>query len=117
MTRRRLTPSQRAAIIARQDGLCACCGKPLDGKPVEYDHEIPLCLGGADELHNLRAVTAACHLGKTAIDVGRKAKADRQRKHHETGRGRARKGRPLQSRGFDKSLSRKFDGTVVRREG
>lgn len=112
MTRRRLTPSQRAAIIARQDGLCALSGEPLEGRKVEFDHELPLCLGGADTLDNLRAVTAEAHLRKTVGDVAMKAKADRQRKHHETGRGRARKGRPMQGRGF--TGWRRFNGEVVK---
>jgi len=114
--RRRLTPSQRAAIIERQGGLCALSGEPLEGRKVEYDHERPLSMGGEDTLDNLRAVTAEAHLAKTCGDLARLAKAKRCERFMAEGRHRKRRGRPLQSRGFDKSLRKRMDGTVERRD-
>ncbi len=116
MTARRLTPSQKAQILERQAWTCGCGrGCDLRGQAVEYDHMIPLALGGADSLENIQALLYECHKAKTALDVRRIRKADRQRKHHETGRSRARKGAPMQSRGFDKRFSRRMDGSVVER--
>lgn len=118
MTRRRLTPSQKAQILERQAWTCGCGrGCDLRGQAVEYDHMIPLALGGADSLENLQALLVPCHRGaggKTAADVKRIAKAKRQQKFHETGRSRARKGPPMQSRGF--TGWRRFDGSPVKAE-
>lgn len=101
--RRRLTPKQRAEIIARQGGLCALSGEPLAGRKVEFDHERALAMGGEDSLDNLRAVTAEAHLAKTRDDLARLAKAKRCERFMAEGRSRKRKGRPLQSRGFRKA--------------
>ncbi len=56
-----------------------------------------------------------CHKAKTKGDVKRIAKAKRQ--SGETGqRARREKNGPrLKSRGFDRTHSRKFDGSVVKR--
>ena len=116
MTRRRLTPSQKAEILERQAWTCGC-GKGCDlrGQAVEYDHMLPLALGGADTLENMQALLVDHHKAKTRDDIKRIRKADRQKKYHETGRSRARRGPPLQGRGFDKRFTRRMDGTVEKR--
>lgn len=117
MKRRRLTAAEKAEVWKRQDFRCACgCGARLTSGPVEYDHALPLSLGGADALANIEALMAVCHrTKKTPADLTRLAKAKRQAAYHLTGRSRARKGRALVSRGFDKKLRRRFDGTIERR--
>jgi hypothetical protein len=118
--RRKLTPSQKAEIMAEQGGACYACSEPLeDGDdPTEYDHVLALALGGADTVENICAMHRSCHRGhdgKTSRDIRMVRKADRQGKAH---RGeKKRKGRALQSRGFDKRFRKRMDGTVVRRDG
>lgn len=117
MTRRKLSAANKLAILERQAWTCGCGkGCNLRGEYVEYDHMLPLALGGADTLENMQALLADCHRKvKTPDDIRRIRKADRQRKHHETGRSRARKGKPMQGRGFDTRFSRRMNGEIVER--
>lgn len=92
MTRRRLTPTQKAEIVSRQNHECPECCKSLTGAArVEWDHILPLALGGEDEPENIQCLHARCHRLKTNSDVGRIAKSDRmggktgQRKRRLTG--------------------------------
>jgi 5-methylcytosine-specific restriction endonuclease McrA len=123
MPRRKLTPSQKAEIREGQGELCFACSEPLDDDPAlgptEYDHVVALALGGADEPENICAMHQQCHRGhdgKTSRDMRMIRKADRQRRKHEEGRGRKRKGKPIQSRGFDGRWRKKLNGEVVRRD-
>ena len=53
MRRRRFHPRTYAEIIARQNGICACCDAPLGTDPrlIEFDHELSrLELGGTDNV-------------------------------------------------------------------
>jgi hypothetical protein len=111
-SRQYLTKRQAWDLMRSQGWLCACgCGAPVwPGGPVEYDHSLPLALGGPAKPDS--ALTPHCHTAKTRQDVKRISKADRQAKAH---RGeKKRKGRKLQGRGF--TGWRKFDGTIVRAE-
>ena len=94
-------------------GKCACgCRARLD-KSAEFDHILELALGGEDTVDNLQALMPACHKRKTAERIKMIRKADRQKRHHETGRSSGRVKRKLiQSRGFDKTLRKKFNGSV-----
>ncbi len=116
MTRRRyLTSIERYRVMAVQRWRCGCgCGAPVwPGGPVEYDHTLPLALGGLEKPDS--ALTSWCHTTKTKLDVKRISKADRQRKAH---RGeKVRKGRKLEGRGFDKHIRKRMDGTVEARNG
>jgi 5-methylcytosine-specific restriction protein A len=113
--RRRLTPTQKAGIIARQVNCCGCgCGGDLEGQAVEFDHMLPLALGGADTPENMQALLPDHHRIKTRDDVRRIRKADRQRRYHETGKSHQHRTRPIQSRGFDTTFKRKMNGEVVR---
>lgn len=114
-TRRRLTPAQKAEIVEEQGGMCFLCHEPLEG-PTDYDHVLPLALGGADSPENICAVHRdPCHREKSKQDVSRIRKADRQKRYLETGKPRKARGRPLQGRGFSKTLRRKMSGEVVPR--
>ena len=80
MKRRRFPPHVYAAIIERQDGICACgCGEPLGSDPreFEFDHHIPLWKGGEDTPENLRARKKKHHLPKTAAEATERAKFKR----------------------------------------
>jgi 5-methylcytosine-specific restriction endonuclease McrA len=59
--------------VFRRDGLrCGLCGStdaPSNERtwnnPYEVDHIIPICLGGTDDLENLRILCSACHKAET----------------------------------------------------
>ena len=64
----------------RANGKCECgCGAPLTIGKIAYDHVLPIALGGQPTLANCRCITVDCHKAKTATDVGRIRKADRQK--------------------------------------
>ena len=114
MTRRRLTKAEKAAMIEAQGFKCGCgCGAPV-GMDGHGEHGLPVALGNDAKPDSIWRVE--CHGRKTKADRARIAKADRQRRKMEQGRGRARKGAPLQSRGFDKRYRKRMDGTVEARQ-
>jgi len=108
--RKSFTPAQRKAVYEAQEGLCAACEEPLAGK-FEIDHVISLGIGGKHEPGNWLGKCRACHVAKTAIDRKVQAKAARIVRRETEGQSASR----LQSRGFDKSRTRGFDGKVRER--
>lgn len=118
--RRRISVKRTLQMASAQRYMCGC-GKPGCWLEVtggwHKEHGLALGLCGADELHNISLWNSVCHKPKTARDIKMMRKADRQRRFHKTGRGRARKGPAMKSRGFNKAFKRKLDGTVVPREG
>ena len=110
MTSRYIPKALRQQILTALS--CAQCGSKRG--PFDIDHITPLCLGGTNEISNLRAVCRPCHKIKTGTrDIPMARKADKQRKAHVGLK--KRKGRKLQGRGFDKALRKRMDGTVERR--
>lgn len=98
------------------DGLCMWCDGevPVAGPEVDYDHRIPLALGGADDETNLAPIhRRPCHKEKTVLDVRMIAKAKRQRRLIAE---RRKSKRPIQGRGFRKDVSRGFDGIIRKRK-
>lgn len=79
MTRLEFPRKIKSAAFARSGGKCEACGLPFKAGAVEYDHILPAALGGEPSLANCRALCRACHVEKTASDVKRIRKADRQR--------------------------------------
>lgn len=69
----------RATIIARAKGHCEQCAAALKPGEGEVDHILPCVLGGEATLANGRLLCSVCHAEKTADDVRRTRKADRQR--------------------------------------
>ena len=121
MSARRKHISRKARLQMASDQRYQCgCGTPgcwlsVDGG-WEVDHVLALALGGADERANWSLQNRTCHRGKnskTSRDVNMIRKADRQRRYHETGRSRTRKGPPMKSRPFREW--RRFDGSIVRK--
>lgn len=109
--RRSMTPARRKRILARYDGQCARIGCCVS-EGLEIDHIICLALGGKDRDDNCEPLCGPHHKVKTALDLKLIAKAKRRGKKD---RGERKVRRPIQSRGFDKTRTRKFNGEVVPR--
>lgn len=76
-------PRVKDRIRARQGNVCALTGIELrPGVKVEYDHIVPLWLGGANAESNLQAVSSDAHKRKTAAEAKVRAKCNRTRKAH-----------------------------------
>jgi 5-methylcytosine-specific restriction endonuclease McrA len=97
-------------IRERQGNRCALTGLELSpGVKVEYDHIVPLWLGGANTEANLQAVTHQAHKQKTATEAAVRGKCNRTRKKH------LGISKPKSSLS-NPNLKRLMDGTVIRRD-
>lgn len=105
----------RLRVFERYGGVCQLSGRKIRaGDRWDVDHRLALGLGGEHAESNLWPVLCDSHKAKTAEDVRMIRKAQRQKAKHL---GIKSSGRKILSRGFDKRFSRRFDGTVVRRDG
>lgn len=99
------------------DGRCQQCGIPCDGAEgadYHHDHVTPVALGGSNDIENIQILCFACHAQKTADDIERIAKADRQGQRSGQGARRKKRGTgQIKSAGF--KAWRKFNGDVVRK--
>lgn len=76
-------PRVKDRIRARQGNICALSGAKLGSDAVvQYDHIVPLWLGGRNSESNLQAVTSESHKRKTANEAKVRAKCNRTRKKH-----------------------------------
>ena len=82
MTRRDFPRKITASAILRANGCCEACGAKLKVGEAEVDHILPDALGGEPILANARVLCRVCHRAKSADDIGRIRKADRQRDRH-----------------------------------
>lgn len=55
-----------AQLFALQKGLCPCCNQPL-GSDFQYDHILPLALGGLHADGNIQLMRAVCNNRKNAM--------------------------------------------------
>jgi len=110
-----MTPKRRMEVLLAAQGRCAHCGTRIEaGQAWIANHRVPLAMGGADVLENLEPRHLACDRVETPADLSRIAKAKRQvrlRLDMEL----KPSARPLRSRGFDKRLRKRMDGTVEAR--
>lgn len=95
-------------VYHKAKGKCAIC--TLTTLSGQYDHIIPLILGGGHRETNLQWLCVPCHKGKTKLDVKLKAKVARVRKRHL---GIKKPSRFPGSR--DSKFKKRMDGTVVLR--
>lgn len=109
--RRSITKSQRAAAFLRAGGRCEKCRVKPD--LYEVDHRIPRARGGIHAPENWQILCVPCHKIKTKQDVSDIAKENRIIDRELNGPKTSR----LRSRGFDKTKTRKFNGTVAKRGG
>lgn len=79
-TRRSLSRTVRARVFDAAGGLCHICGGKITASDAwDVEHRMPLALGGADDETNMSPAHKVCHRAKSADDIGRIRKADRQR--------------------------------------
>lgn len=90
-------------IFERYNGKCAITGRKLMvGDPYDFDHRIPLALGGEHRESNLQLVSKPAHVEKTKADVAAIFKAQRIReKHLGILRPKGSLTHPTLKRGFD----------------
>lgn len=112
MTRLEFSRKTKAAIIARANGHCEKCSAALKPGEGEVDHVLPAALGGEPTIANGRLICRACHKEKSASDVRRIRKADRQR---DKNTGAMRTKNPMPGSRASK-FKRRMDGTVELRE-
>lgn len=67
-------------VHAAAEGVCAKCS--VEATTGQYDHAIPLIIGGENRESNLQFLCVPCHKAKTKLDVKLKAKVARVRKRH-----------------------------------
>lgn len=86
--RREFSRKTRAQAFERSKGCCEVCGARLAPGKFRYDHILPDVLGGEPTLENCKVQCVACDAPKTADDIKRIRKADRQRDKHNGAMGR-----------------------------
>lgn len=116
MTKRReFSKKTKAAAWERAGGICEADGCDAPGE--EYDHIKECWEGGDNSLSNCMLLCWSCHNAKTNEVKGLRAWGNHFRPRIvSTSEKRDRKRKPkskIQSRGFSKHLTRKFDGTVI----
>ena len=70
----------KVAAWKRCGGHCEnkSCGAVVTRSTVQYDHVLPIGLGGEPTVANCQVVCLPCHKAKSKVDTGRMKKADRQ---------------------------------------
>lgn len=76
-------PRVKERIARKADDTCQHCKRPVRTPlRAEFDHIIPLILGGQNRESNLQLLCHECHGAKTKLDVKVKAKVARIRKRN-----------------------------------
>ena len=102
-------PRVRLRVFEQHGGRCHLSGrKIMPGDQWDLDHVKALINGGENRESNLAPALRDKHREKTAADVAEKAKTDRMAAKH-LGIWKPK------TRGFDKRLRKRMDGTVVPR--
>jgi 5-methylcytosine-specific restriction endonuclease McrA len=79
VARKTFSAAARMRVLTKHGRKCAMCQveiTPATG--CEYDHHVPISIGGDDTEANLRPVCVRCHRMKSAADTTRAAKTKRQ---------------------------------------
>lgn len=104
-----MTKARRERVLSRYGYRCSYPGCEIT-EGLEIDHTVPIALGGKDEDSWLVPLCSEHHRAKTRLDVKMIAKAKRLIRKQGP-----REPSRLRSRGFDKTKSKRMDGTVVER--
>lgn len=70
--RARIKNRDAIAIYLRCEGLCGICGTKVDLDVLQFDHIIPLRLGGCEVPENLQIAHKVCNDAKEYSSRGRK---------------------------------------------
>lgn len=102
----------RVRVFERHGGVCHISGRKIrPGEPWDCDHVIALINGGPHAEFNLAPALKDKHREKTAADVAEKAMIYRKKAKHL---GARKSSRPMPGSRAS-GISKKFNGTVVRR--
>lgn len=100
--RKGMTPKRKKTALARHELKCGLCGEPFaNADVIEFDHILPLELGGAETADNIWPLHEDCHKAKTRDDIKRIRKAARLRRDADPETRRKSPFR-LRGRGFQK---------------
>jgi hypothetical protein len=107
------------ALLDRYSIPCTKCRLRIKAdQSIEWDHYWPLALDGPHGFEAIRPLHKECHalksFGSKATSAGSDIHAIAKAKRIARG-GKTKSGRKLQSRPFDKTRSKGFDGTVRER--
>ncbi|CAB4145829.1 HNHc domain containing protein [uncultured Caudovirales phage] len=115
IVRKRISTKLRVQIFEKEKGICHLCSmKVMVSQEWDVSHEIPLGVGGADEMHNFKVAHRKCHRHHTStVDIPIIAKIKRIRAKHIGAKTKSRSPMPM---GKQSKWKRKMDGTVVKRD-
>ena len=65
-TRQQLSPEAKCKVQQRQGHKCAACDEEV--LEPEFDHTVPLCKGGKDDLENIQMLCKQCHALKSRAE-------------------------------------------------
>lgn len=68
VAKRQTNPSVRFEILKRDGFKCVLCGNTAQNTILEVDHILAKCLGGSDEVSNLRTLCHECNIGKRTVE-------------------------------------------------
>lgn len=71
-------------LIARDGLLCGICGDFLDPAVADIDHIHPKCMGGSDDLSNLRLAHAYCNRSRSYFGPRAPSRVEEQRTQDQT---------------------------------
>jgi hypothetical protein len=114
--RRYMTSAEKVRRWEELGKCCTVCHLPCDpyGSTVVWDHRLQLAIGGTNDLSNMECHhnSPECSGAKTRSDATARAKVKRiiAKENGET-----KLKRPIKSRGFDKTKTRRLDGTIKER--
>lgn len=108
-----IPPRVKDRIARKADDCCQKCTRPIVGKlRAEFDHVIPLILGGEHREQNLQMLCSDCHTAKSKLDLRLKAKVARVRAKHLGLRPVRQK---IASRGFSKAAPQRTASRPIER--
>jgi 5-methylcytosine-specific restriction endonuclease McrA len=124
--RRNFTAKTKGLIRERSGGQCEvhlvprcmypalpeACSRPA----TDFDHITPDWAGGEPTVENGAHLCPVDHKIKTVTDNKEAKKSNRLRGEAGQLKRRAQRGPTIKSRGFDRTLKRRMDGTVTRRD-
>jgi 5-methylcytosine-specific restriction endonuclease McrA len=101
------TDKCKLRILERQGWKCAITGQDFrDGTKAEFDHIVPLWLGGENRESNLQAISKKAHQAKTSAEATVRAKVDANRLKRVLAKNKPKGG-------FSKRFKRKMNGDVI----